>query len=63
MPDSWYSTYHFSHPPLVERLRALKLKEGALDGISMDKEDVPKDASKVVSEGVKTVTKEVKKDQ
>mmetsp|Transcript_123531 Transcript_123531/g.357197 ORF Transcript_123531/g.357197 Transcript_123531/m.357197 type:complete len:237 (+) Transcript_123531:3-713(+) len=23
-PDSWYSWYHFSHPPLVERLRALK---------------------------------------
>merc|ERR1712224_1071969 len=23
-PDPWYSWYHFSHPPLVERLRALK---------------------------------------
>ena len=55
--------YHFSHPPLVERLRALKLKDGALDGISLDKEDVPKDASKVVSEAVKSVAKEVKKDQ
>jgi len=22
-PDPWYSWYHFSHPPLVERLRAL----------------------------------------
>ncbi|RKP05151.1 peptidase M48, partial [Thamnocephalis sphaerospora] len=22
-PDSWYSTYRFSHPPLVERLEAL----------------------------------------
>ena len=63
VPDSWYSMYHFSHPPLVERLRALKLKDGALDGISLDKEDVPKDASKVVSEAVKSVTKEVKKDQ
>lgn len=23
-PDPWYSWYHFSHPPLIERLRALK---------------------------------------
>jgi len=23
-PDHWYSWYHFSHPPLVERLRALQ---------------------------------------
>lgn len=22
-PDPWYSTYHYSHPPLVERLRAM----------------------------------------
>jgi STE24 endopeptidase len=22
-PDSWYSTYHYSHPPLVERLNAM----------------------------------------
>jgi len=22
-PDPWFSTYHYSHPPLVERLRAL----------------------------------------
>ena len=22
-PDKWYSTYHYSHPPLVERLAAL----------------------------------------
>ena len=22
-PDPWYSTYHYSHPPLVERLAAL----------------------------------------
>lgn len=22
-PDSWYSTYHYSHPPLVERLSAM----------------------------------------
>jgi len=27
-PDPWYSWYHFSHPPLVERLRALKVQEG-----------------------------------
>lgn len=25
--DPWYSTYHFSHPPLVERLAALEDKE------------------------------------
>ncbi len=24
VPDSLYSAYHFSHPPLVERLRAIK---------------------------------------
>merc|ERR1712039_663299 len=23
-PDPWYSWYHFTHPPLVERLRALR---------------------------------------
>lgn len=23
-PDSWYSTYHHSHPTLVERLKALR---------------------------------------
>lgn len=23
-PDPWYSTYHYSHPPLVERLRAIE---------------------------------------
>jgi STE24 endopeptidase len=23
VPDSWYSAYHYSHPPLVERLRAV----------------------------------------
>mmetsp|Transcript_24360 Transcript_24360/g.54286 ORF Transcript_24360/g.54286 Transcript_24360/m.54286 type:complete len:431 (+) Transcript_24360:74-1366(+) len=28
-PDEWYSWYHFSHPPLVERLRALKALESA----------------------------------
>lgn len=22
-PDTWYSTYHYSHPPLVERLKAM----------------------------------------
>jgi STE24 endopeptidase len=27
VPDPLYSMYHFSHPPLVERLRALKLKD------------------------------------
>ena len=24
--DTLYSAYHFSHPPLLERLRALKMK-------------------------------------
>lgn len=23
VPDSWYSSYHFSHPPVVERVKAL----------------------------------------
>ncbi len=22
-PDSWYATYHYSHPPLVEHLSAM----------------------------------------
>jgi len=26
-PDPWYSWYHFTHPPLVERLRALNALE------------------------------------
>jgi STE24 endopeptidase len=26
-PDSWYSTYHYSHPPLVERLSAMMVSE------------------------------------
>ena len=24
VPDTLYSMYHFSHPPLVERLRAIR---------------------------------------
>ena len=24
VPDRWYSMYHYSHPPLVERLRAIR---------------------------------------
>jgi STE24 endopeptidase len=26
-PDPWYSTYHYSHPPLVERLRAMMAED------------------------------------
>eukprot|EP00455_Lapot_gusevi_P044129 TRINITY_DN5463_c0_g2_i4.p1 TRINITY_DN5463_c0_g2~~TRINITY_DN5463_c0_g2_i4.p1 ORF type:complete len:264 (-),score=89.89 TRINITY_DN5463_c0_g2_i4:37-828(-) len=26
-PDVWYSTYHYSHPPLIERLRAIDALE------------------------------------
>jgi len=26
-PDPWYATYHYSHPPLVERLSALRTLE------------------------------------
>lgn len=26
-PDPWYSTYHYSHPPLLERLNALGVKK------------------------------------
>ena len=25
-PDPWYAKYHFSHPQLVERLKALNYK-------------------------------------
>lgn len=28
-PDPWYSTYHYSHPPLVERLKAIEGKTQA----------------------------------
>ena len=24
VPDPWYSMYHYSHPPLLERLRAIE---------------------------------------
>jgi len=36
-PDPWYSWYHFSHPPLIERLRALKALEATKEA------DVKKD--------------------
>ena len=26
-PDPWYSTYHYSHPPLVERLSAMMKRD------------------------------------
>ena len=39
VPDVYYSLYNFSHPPLVERLRALKLTDGALDSIK-NKENI-----------------------
>jgi len=36
-PDEWYSWYHFSHPPLVERLSALLNGPGVIpDGDWMD---------------------------
>jgi STE24 endopeptidase len=31
LPDPWYSAYHHSHPPLLQRLRAIdqvKVAEG-----------------------------------
>ena len=34
VPDSLYSLYHFSHPPLVERLAAIKLSSGTKSGVS-----------------------------
>ncbi len=24
VPDAWYSAYHYSHPPLLERMRAIE---------------------------------------
>jgi STE24 endopeptidase len=30
--DPWYSAWHFTHPPLVERLRAITAKEEARKG-------------------------------
>ena len=36
VPDKWYSSYHYSHPPLVERLRAIK---GRVDPSSDKKSD------------------------
>jgi STE24 endopeptidase len=27
VPDRWYSLYHYSHPPLVERLAAIEQLE------------------------------------
>lgn len=34
VPDKYYSLYHFSHPPLVERLAALNLTAEALNSIT-----------------------------
>ncbi len=28
VPDNWYSVYHFSHPPVVERVAALAGEKG-----------------------------------
>lgn len=33
VPDKWYSSYHYSHPPLVERLRAIQDREGGNSGV------------------------------
>ena len=30
--DEWYSSFHYSHPPLVERMRAIELRGVDLDG-------------------------------
>ena len=35
-PDPWYAWYHFSHPPLVERLRAMKALEEKGSGSKKD---------------------------
>ena len=46
-PDSWYSAYHFSHPPLVERLGAIQphvqLRKEHGTGISTAKENEKKE--------------------
>jgi STE24 endopeptidase len=31
-PDPWYSAYHYSHPPLVERLSAMTRLDGDGEG-------------------------------
>jgi STE24 endopeptidase len=36
-PDPWYAWYHFSHPPLVERLRAMKVLEEKSGGGKKEK--------------------------
>ena len=42
VPDVYYSMYNFSHPPLVERLRALNLTDGALNAAKIYKNDTKK---------------------
>ena len=42
VPDSLYSLYHFSHPPLVERLNALNPTNKPLN-IKIAKKEVKKD--------------------
>ena len=32
VPDPWYSMYHYSHPPLLERLRAINRATEAAEG-------------------------------
>jgi STE24 endopeptidase len=34
VPDTLYSLYHFSHPPLVERLRAVRQIKADVAGTS-----------------------------
>jgi hypothetical protein len=39
VPDEYYSLYHFSHPPLVERLAALNLTPESMSSIKDSKDN------------------------
>jgi hypothetical protein len=63
VPDAWYSLYHFSHPPLVERLRALNLTDGSFLTAKDEREDVTiVKADDKEDKKAKKEKKEVKKD-
>ena len=46
VPDVYYSMYNFSHPPLVERLRALNLTKESISSTSDNVKELSKDTKK-----------------
>jgi STE24 endopeptidase len=66
VPDSWYSIYHYSHPPLVERLRAIQRLDEKAGKVKKESKKESKsepsssDASPAVSPKTRTRAKKAK---